>query len=173
MPVVGKAGIIAAALVLTPAAARAEEGWITLAPPQQGFSVEFPAEPTFRDVAEMQGESIALFHDWRTLIEGGVFVIDVVRFSPATRAARTDAELADIAIRGVGAACETGTPREVETANGNAWEVTFRCPEELTMRARFKIEGEWLYQVGAAGVSGFVTRADSVRFLDSFRLVAE
>lgn len=150
---------------------QAEGAWITLAPPEQNFSIEFPAEPAFRDVAEMQGEAIALFHDHRALVEDGVFVVDVVRFTPAIRAARTDAQLADIAIRGAGAACETGTPREVETANGAAWEVTFRCPEELTMRARFKVEGEWLYQVGAAGVSGFVTSPDAVRFLDSFRLI--
>jgi hypothetical protein len=161
------------ALALASTGALAGDAWLTLAPPGQGFSVDFPSEPTFRDVVEMQGEAIALFHDHRTIVDDGVFVIDVVRFTPAMRAERTDAELTDIAIRGAGAACEVGTPREIEITSGTAYEVTFLCPEELTMRARFLVEGEWLYQVGAAGRPGFVAGPDAGRFLDSFRLVPD
>ena len=162
---------VALALLLTVAAAPAEDAWTTLAPEGQGFSIAFPAEPAFRDVVEMQGDSIVLFHDWRVITDAGVFVVDVVRVTPSMRAARTDAQLADIAIRGASAGCEVGTPREIVAASGNAWEVTFRCPEELTMRARIQVAGEWLYQVGAAGKPGFVTGADVARFLDSFRVL--
>lgn len=158
-------------LALSLAGALAEEAWVTLAPPGQGFSVDFPSEPAFRDIVEMQGGAIVLFHDHRAIVDDGVFVIDVVRFTPAMRAERTDAELTDIAIRAAGAACEVGAPREIETTSGIAHEVTFRCPEDLTMRARFLVEGEWLYQVGAAGRPGFVAGPDARRFLDSFRLV--
>jgi hypothetical protein len=167
----GRTGVLGGALAFAAAIAFAEEAWITLAPEGQGFSIDFPAEPAFRDVVEMQGDAIVLFHDHRALVDDGVFVIDVVRFTETLRAERTDAQLVDIAIRGAGAACDTGTPREVETASGTAWEGTFRCPEDLTMRARFQVEGEWLYQAGAAGRPDFVNSPDAVRFLDSFRLV--
>jgi hypothetical protein len=166
-------GACAFVLAFASAIALAEDAWITLAPAGHGFAADFPAEPVFRDIVEMQGESIALFHDHRTIVDDGVFVIDVVRFTPAMRAARTDAELIDIAIRAAGAACAVGVPRQVETAGSTAYEVMFRCPEDLTMRARFLVKGEWLYQVGAAGRPGFVAGPDAGRFLDSFRLVSE
>ena len=47
----------------------------------------------------------------------GVFLVDVVRFTPAVRAARTDAELLDTAVDGVaGSDCEASAPREVQPA---------------------------------------------------------
>ena len=48
--------------------------------------------------------------------------------------------------------------------------MTFRCPDELTMRARFHVAEAWLYQVGAGGGPGVAVGADAARFLDSFRL---
>jgi hypothetical protein len=77
----------------------------------------------------------------------------------------------DSAVEGVaGSDCEASEPREVAAAVGISHEVTFRCPDELTMRARFHIVDEWLYQVGAGGGPGFAVGPDAARFLDSFRL---
>ena len=145
---------------------------MTLAPPDQGFSIDFPAEPAFRDVVEMKSAAIEFFHDYRAVTEAGVFLVDVVRFTPDVRAARTDAELLDTAVDAVaGSDCEASEPREAPAAGGIAHEVTFHCPDELTMRAHFRIVDEWLYQIGAGGGPGFAVGPDAVRFLDSFRLV--
>jgi hypothetical protein len=148
--------------------------WKTFTAAEDGFSAEFPAEPVIRDIAEMKSEAIVFFHDYRTVTDAGVFLVDVVRFTPAVRAARTDAELLDTAVDGVaGNDCEASEPREVEAAGGIAHEAIFRCPDELTMRARFRIADEWLYQVGAGGGPGFAVGPNAARFIDSFRLVAE
>jgi hypothetical protein len=87
------------------------------------------------------------------------------------RAARTDEEILDIAVDGVaGNDCEASAPLSVQSGGGVAHEVTFRCPDDLTMRARFHIADEWLYQVGAGGGPGVAVSPDAARFLDSFRL---
>jgi hypothetical protein len=163
------AGILVA---IAPSVAAAE--WQPFSAGEDGFSAEFPVEPAFRDVAEMKSEAIVFFHDYRAVTEAGVFLVDVVRFTPAVRAARTDDELLDIAVDAVaGNDCEASEPREVQAAASIAHEATFRCPDELTMRARFRIADEWLYQVGAGGGPGFADGPDAARFIDSFRLVAE
>lgn len=167
----GRALIFALSLALaTPAAAE----WETFTATDDSFSIEFPVPPTFSDIVEMQGEAIVHFHDYRALTEAGVFLVDVVRFTPAVRAARSDAELIDIAVVGVaGNDCEASEPHEVPVAGGIAHEVTFRCPDELTMRARFQLAEAWLYQIGAGGGPGIANGADSTRFLESFRLLSE
>ncbi len=159
-------------VAITPSVAAAE--WRTFTSAEDSFSAEFPVEPAFRDVAEMKSEAIVFFHDYRAVTEAGVLLVDVVRFTPAVRAARTDAELLDIAVAAVaGNDCEASAPREVQATGGVAHQATFRCPDELTMRARFHITEEWLYQVGAGGGPGFAVGPDAARFIDSFRLVAE
>jgi hypothetical protein len=164
-----RAVLVAGVLIASAAGAAAE--WKTFTSAEDGFSADFPAEPQFRDIAEMKGEAMVFFHDYRALTEAGVFLVDVVRFTPAVRAVRTDDELLDIAVDGVaGGDCEASEPREASAAGGIADEVTFRCPDDLTMRARFHIADEWLYQVGAGGGPGVAVGPDAVRFLDSFRL---
>ena len=56
--------------------------WQTLSPPGEGFSIDFPAEPAMRDVVEMKSEAIEFFHDYRAFVDDGVFLVDVVRFTP-------------------------------------------------------------------------------------------
>jgi len=166
----GQGAILAGVLVLATGSGAAAE-WETFTAADDGFSADFPVPPTYADIVEMQGESMVFFHDYRALTEAGVFLIDVVRFTPAVRAARTDDELLDIAVDGVaGGDCEASEPRKVSAGGGTADEVTFRCPDELTMRARFHIADEWLYQVGAGGGPGVAGGPDAARFLDSFRL---
>lgn len=148
--------------------------WETFTSAGDGFSAEFPMPPTYTDIVEMQGDTIALFHDYRAFTDAAVFLVDVVRFTPATRAARTDAELLATAVEGVaGGDCEASDPFEIAGDGGVAHEVTFTCPNDLTMRARFRIAGEWLYQTGAGGGPGVAGGADATRFLDSFRLAAD
>ena len=145
--------------------------WETFVSAEDGFSADFPVPPTYTDIVEMQGESMVFFHDYRAFSDEGVFLVDVVRFTPAVRAARTDAELLDIAVDGVaGADCAASEPQALQTEAGVAHEVTFRCPDDLTMRARFHIADASLYQVGAGGGPGVAAGPDAGRFLDSFRL---
>ena len=160
-----------AAVVVAAMPSRAAAEWEMFTSPEDGFSAEFPAEPTFTDIAEMKSEAIVHFHDYRAVTDHGVFLVDVVRFTPDVRAARTDAELLDIAVDGVaGTDCAASKPREVQGVGGISHEVTFDCPDELTMRARFHIAEAWLYQTGVGGGPGVATGPDAARFLDSFRL---
>jgi hypothetical protein len=135
----GQGAILAAVLVLATGSGAAAE-WEMFTAADDGFSAEFPVPPTYTDIVEMQGESMVLFHDYRAFSDDGVFLVDVVRFTPAVRAARTDAELLDIAVDGVaGSDCTASEPLKLQTGAGVAHEVTFRCPDELTMRARFHL----------------------------------
>jgi len=165
--------LLAAALAAgmgSPAAAE----WETFTSAEDGFSVDFPVPPVFNDIAEMQGGSIAFFHDYRSMTDVAVFLVDVVRFTPAFRAESDDAELLGFAVEGVaGSDCEASAPLSVPSGAGVAHEVTFRCPDDMIMRARFHIAGEWLYQVGAGGGPGFAAGEDAKRFLESFRLADE
>jgi hypothetical protein len=168
------AAALLAGVVALAAASPALAEWETFTSLEDGFSAEFPTPPTYTDIVEMQGDTIALFHDYRAFTDAAVFLVDVVRFTPATRAARSDAELLATAVEGVaGADCEASEPHEVPGDGGVAYEVTFRCPNELTMRARFRIAGEWLYQAGAGGGPGVASGPDAGRFLESFRLAAD
>jgi len=173
-----KRGTIAAALLAAGIALATGSpvlaDWETFTSAEDGFSAEFPMPPTYTDIVEMQGDTIALFHDYRAFTDTSVFLVDVVRFTPATRAARTDAELLATAVEGVaGSDCEASAPFEIPGDGGVAHEVTFTCPNDLTMRARFRIAGAWLYQAGAGGGPGVAGGPDAVRFLDSFRLTAD
>lgn len=167
------AAVLAAGIALATASpARAD--WETFTSAEDGFSAAFPMPPTYTDIVEMKGDTIALFHDYRAFTDAAVFLVDVVRFTPATRAARTDAELLATAVEGVaGSDCEASDPFEIQADGGVAHEVTFTCPNDLIMRARFRIAGEWLYQAGAGGGAGVAGGADAVRFLDSFRLATD
>ena len=170
----GLPGAVLATLLLAASITGAAAEWETFTAAEDGFSAEFPAPPTFTDIVEMQGETFAFFHDYRALTEDAVFLVDVVRFTPAVRADRTDAELLETAVTGVaGGDCEASTPRAVPVADHIAHDVTFRCPDGLTMRARFRIAGEWLYQIGVGGGPGVAAGPDASRFVDSFRLMAD
>jgi hypothetical protein len=169
----GAAALLLVGLASAPGSPALAE-WETFTSTDDGFSAEFPMPPTYTDIVEMQGDTIALFHDYRAFTDVAVFLVDVVRFTPATRAARTDAELLATAVEGVaGSDCEASAPSEIPADGGVAHEVTFTCPNDLTMRARFRIAGEWLYQVGAGGGAGVAGGPDAVRFLDSFRLATD
>ncbi len=82
---------------------------------EDGFSAEFPVPPTFSDIVEMQGEAMVFFHDYRAFSDDGVFLVDVVRFTPAVRSARTDDELLDTAVIVAGGDCEAARRRRCST----------------------------------------------------------
>jgi hypothetical protein len=165
-----RAGLaVAACLLVTSAAA---EGWLTVSPPGDGFAADFPALPVTRVVVETESSTaVERFRDYRLTADEGTFFVDAIRLSAFLRDALSDAEVLAFALGLVAPDCEQGTPREIAMAGTSGHEATFRCPAELTMRMRILIDGPWLYQVAAAGGPGFITVPDSVRFLDSFRLV--
>jgi len=145
--------------------------WQIFAPEAAGFSAEFPAEPAFRDVVAPRSPAVAFFHDYRLARDGSVFFVDVIELTPVMRDALTDREVVDFAAGVVAPDCERGALREIPMAGGVGHETTFRCPNDVAMRLRLRIEGPWVYQVAAAGGPGFIATPEAARFLDSFRLV--
>lgn len=160
---------MAAACLLGAAPALAGD-WQVIAPSAEGFAAEFPAEPAYRDVVELQSPAVEFFHDYRLARDENVFFVDVIKLTPVMRDVLTDLEVVEFAAGVAGPDCERGTLREIAMAGGVGYETTFRCPNDVTMRLRLRIEGPWVYQVAAAGGPGFVATPEVARFLDSFRL---
>jgi hypothetical protein len=166
---VGAALLFVASAMAGAGGAVAQE-WQAFAVPEEAWSIDFPREPLVRDIAEMRGAAIAFFHDYRTIIGEGAYIVDVIEFTPAVVEKRSAEDLIGFAVEMLSATCEASVPREIPAAKGVAREVTFRCENEVTMRTRFEVVAPRLYQVSVAGGPGFLSGPDTTRFFDSLRI---
>jgi hypothetical protein len=158
-------------MLVAATAAAAAAGWQTYRYPDQGFSIELPGEPDWKEAPldTALGKASLRLGSLRT--EGnGALVLGVVTYlsPPADEQQALDAAVA-------GAAANTrsqvisSTAITVDGAAGR--EASFRRPGALSVKARFIWRGARLYQVLVFGSEASGLPPEGERVLASFHLL--
>jgi len=173
-----RCGALAVAAMLLVAATavaptRAEEGWFTLAPPGEGFSVEMPGEEARSRDNNHDPELFEDVKDFGADYGVGYFILSVFHFRPDKREVLSDAEVFDFSAALIGPTCRTVSVSPYLGGPGAAQSVTYDCGDGIRVAERVHIVGDWLYRLSAGGPDGVEASDGAARFFDSFRIVDE
>jgi hypothetical protein len=153
--------------------ARAEEGWFTLAPPGEGFSVEMPGEGARSRDNNHDPELFERVEDYGADYDGGYFIVSAFHFRPEKREALTDAEIFEFSAALIGPTCQTVLVEPYLGGPGAAQAIRYDCGDGIRVAERVHLVGDRLYRLSAGGSDGVETSDGAARFFDSFRIVDE
>ena len=165
---------LAAILLLAAfAPARAGEGWFTLAPPGEGFSVEMPGEGARSRDNNHDPELFESVDDYGADYDGGYFIVSAFHFRPEKREALTDAEIFDFSAALIGPTCQTVSVAPYLGGPGAAQSISYDCGDGIRVAERVHLVGDRLYRLSAGGPDGVEASDGAARFFDSFKIVDE
>jgi hypothetical protein len=163
---------LAAALAAGHSAFAAE--WRELAPPDLGFAIEIPGDAVYAD-ENGSPHVLAARHDYifGTDVSEPLYIVTVFRLRPKVRAEMKDADAFTLGVSSIAPPCRPISEEPFPEGPGAAIEVVYRCYEDYRVRGRLHLSGDWIYRVTAGGPGGIADSADTYRYLDSFRVLAE
>jgi hypothetical protein len=152
-------------------AAAAPQGWQTYNFPEDGFAIDLPARP---DVSTEASEVPIITHRQYQVDEGlGVFIISAKRYRPDARLDQwNDDTMVDLA-NAMKGDCRLRDGKPATFAGARSYEMVLdRCPGGTIMKVRMHVVGNRVYQLIAAGLLDVETKPETLRFHDSFKLLA-